>query len=138
MEMPMSEAKTERRERSPSFPSLPLNSAIERLAAFEKYFGRHPASADQAGRAWGLKTADQTIAALRYFGLLDYAGRAADRQITISEDGRNYLHAQQDAVNQEILKPAPLRPKVIRTFWSPWGAGPPPTEALFVHITLTN
>jgi hypothetical protein len=138
MEGPMSETKNVRRERSPAFPSIPLNGAIERLVAFEKYFGRHPASADQAGRAWGLKTADQTIAALRYYGLLEYGGRSADRQITISEDGRNYIRAQQDAVKQDILKRAALRPREIRKFWSLWGADRPPNDVCLDQLTFRN
>lgn len=134
----MSDIKNPRRERSPSFPSISLSVAVDRLAAFEKKFGRHPASADQAGRAWGLKMADQTVAALRYFGLLDYIGRSADRQITISEDGRTYLRAQQDAVRQEILKRAALRPREIRKFWSVWGADRLPDDICLDELTFKN
>lgn len=129
---------TIKRDRSPSYPSISLKAAVERLVAFEKYFGRHPASADQAGKAWNLKTADQTIAALRYFGLLDYEGRSGARQITISEDGRNYLRAQQDSVKQEILKRAALRPKEIRKFWDIWGDDRPPNDICLDDLTFRN
>jgi hypothetical protein len=137
METPMPDG-TIKRDRSPSYPSISLKAAVERLVAFEKYFGRHPASADQAGKAWNLKTADQTIAALRYFGLLDYEGRSGARQITISEDGRNYLRAQQDSVKQEILKRAALRPKEIRKFWDIWGDDRPPNDICLDDLTFRN
>ena len=39
------------RDRSPSYPFIPLKTAIERLEAFEKYFGRHPAPFKKAGLA---------------------------------------------------------------------------------------
>ncbi len=38
-----------RRDRSPSFPFIPLATAIKRLAAFDTHFGRHPALADKIG-----------------------------------------------------------------------------------------
>ena len=57
------------KDRSPSFPFIPLATAIERLEAFEKKFGRHPAPAGKVGLAWDMKEkssqADQTLAALK-------------------------------------------------------------------------
>ena len=44
-----------KKDRSPSFPFIPLKLAIERLEAFEKHFGRHPTPANRVGAAWGLK-----------------------------------------------------------------------------------
>jgi hypothetical protein len=127
-----------KRDRSPSFPSIALKDAVDRLVAFEKYFGRHTAPVDKAGAAWNLKTADQTIAALRYFGLLAYVGRPGDRQVAISEDGRNYLRAHQASVKQEILKRAALRPKEIRRFWEIWGVDRPPDLICADELVLKN
>ena len=66
------------RDRSPSFPFIPLSTAIERLEAFEKTFGRHPTPKIKAGIAWGMKEggsqANQTLAALKAFGLLESDG----------------------------------------------------------------
>jgi hypothetical protein len=137
MEVPMADSPA-KRDRSPSFPSIALKDAIDRLVAFEKYFGRHTAPVDKAGAAWNLKTADQTIAALRYFGLIDYVGRPGDRQVAISEDGRNYLRAQQASVKQEILKRAAVRPKEIRKFWEIWGADRPPDLVCADDLVLKN
>lgn len=121
--------KKAKKDRSPSFPFIPLQVAIDRLASFEQKFGRHPTPANKAGLAWGMKEqssqADQTLAALRSFGLVQYQGAGSDREVTISEEGRNYLRVQQESTKEEILKICALRPKVMRKFWAKWGADRP-------------
>src|SRR6266404_1427193 len=96
------------RDRSPSFPFIPLQTAVERLEAFDKYFGRHPAPPSKAGLAWGMKEkssqGDQTLAALKSFGLIKYDGMGASRHVLLTDEGRNYLRAQQDQVKKEILR----------------------------------
>lgn len=130
------------KDRSPSFPFIPLQTAIERLTAFEKHFGRHPTPADKAGLAWGMKAkssqADQTLAALRSFGLVRYDGMGADRQVILTEEGRTYLRAQQDSVKQQVLKQCALRPKIIRKFWATWGADRPVEAVALDELVLKN
>ena len=48
--------------------------------------------------------AQQTMAALKYFGLVEYQGSGENLTATISEDARTYLRAQQDAIKNEVLK----------------------------------
>jgi hypothetical protein len=130
------------KDRSPSFPFIPLQTATERLIAFEKHFGRHPTPADKAGVAWGMKAkssqADQTLAALRSFGLVRYDGMGVDRQIVLTEEGRTYLRAQQESVKQQILKQCALRPKIIRKFWTTWGADRPIEAVALDELILKN
>lgn len=117
------------KDRSPSFPFIPLKTAIERLESFEKTFGRHHAPAAKVGLAWGMKEkssqADQTLAALKSFGLLKYEGMGDARHAALTDEGRNYLRANQDSKKKEILKICALRPKIIRKFWAIWGADRP-------------
>src|SRR5258707_8233679 len=90
------------KDRSPSFPFIPLKTAIERLEAFQKLFGRHPARVSKAGPACGTKEkssqADQTLAALRSFGLLKYDGMGAAREASLTDEGRTYIRAHQDSL----------------------------------------
>jgi hypothetical protein len=130
------------RDRSPSFPFIPLKTAVERLEAFEKKFGRHPTPASRAGLAWGLKgkssQGDQTLAALKSFGLVKYDGMGAARHVSLTEEGRNYLRAQQDSVKKEILKICALRPKIIRKFWASWQADRPTDEVALDKLVLDD
>ncbi|MBK6895648.1 MAG: hypothetical protein IPH06_03525 [Alphaproteobacteria bacterium] len=117
------------RDRSPAFPFISLKAAIERLGQLESKFGRHPTPIGKVGLAWDMKEnssqAGQTIAALKYFGLVDYEGAGKDRKAVITEDGRNYLRAQQDEIKKKILKKAALSPKEIAKFWALWGTDRP-------------
>jgi hypothetical protein len=131
----MSEARETmgKRDRSPSFPFIPLRIAIERLAAFEEYHKRAAVPPDRVGPSWGMKTntsqAQQTLAALRAYGLLEMRLTPEGRRVMISEDGRIYLRAQQDSVKQEVLRRAALRPKQIQKYWHDWGTGRPKDAA---------
>jgi hypothetical protein len=130
------------RERSPSFPFIPLGVAIQRLETFERYFGRHPTPANKVGLGWGMKEqssqADQTLAALRSFGLVVYTGSGSARMVTISDEGRTYLRAQQESVKESCLKQAALRPRVIRKYWAQWGADRPPNPVALDTLTLQD
>src|SRR5258705_10293379 len=105
---PQEAPKGPKKDRSPSFPFIPLQTAIERLTTFEPKFGRHATPANKAGLAWGIKAgrshADQTLAALKSFGLVLYKGTGPARDVMLSEDGRNYLRVQQEGVKDLILK----------------------------------
>jgi hypothetical protein len=132
--------KKTQRDRSPGFPFIPLQTAIDRLIALEAMFGRHPAPANKVGLAWKMKPdssqAGQTLAALKSFGLVDYQGASTDRVAVITEDGRTYLRAQQDSVKREVLKRVALKPKEIEKYWQTWGADRPPTPVCLDQLVL--
>jgi hypothetical protein len=131
-----------KRDRSPNFPCVPLNTAVERLVAFDKYFGRHPASISKVGLAWGLKEnsdqATQVLSAMRYYGLISYQGDPPARQAVITESGRLYLRAQQESIKQQVLSKAALTPRMINKFWGIWGVDRPPDPIAIDDLTLHN
>jgi hypothetical protein len=127
-----------KRDRSPAFPQIPLGEVVERLTAFEKCFGRHPAPLDKAGLAWNVKQSGEVLAAMRHFGFVEYAGGADARQVAITEDGRNLLRAQQPSIRQEILRSAAIRPKEINRFWGIWGSDRPPDPVCIDELVLRN
>jgi hypothetical protein len=137
----MADAAT-KRDRSPNFPCVPLKTAVERLVAFEKYFGRHPAPIGKIGLSWGLKEnsdqASQVVSAMRYYGLIDYQGNPPVRQAVIAEPGRLYLRAQQESIKQQVLAKAALTPRMINKFWGVWGADRPPDPIAIDDLTLHN
>ena len=116
------------RGRSPAHPLIPLENALARLSDFSTYFKRFPARPDNVGGAWGINSkarVDRIAAALRYFGLLDYEGAGNDRRMVISDEGRQYLRAQQAKNKRELVKVAALRPKEIAKCWEEWGENRP-------------
>jgi|SRR5665213_780697 len=132
---------TGQRDRSPAYPIIPLEAALQRLAEFDTHFKRTPARSQKVGDAWGIKAkayADRTVAALRYFGLLEYQGAGKDRSVTVSEDGRKYLRAQQEETKREVVKAAALRPKQIAKFWSSWGKDRPADAACLDELVIKD
>jgi hypothetical protein len=129
------------RDRSPAFPSVSLETALRRLGEFEAHFKRSSARPEKIGEAWGIKAksyADRLAAALRYFGLLEYQGAGAARQIVVSDEGRKYLRAQQEETKREVIKAAALRPKQIAHFWNLWGVDRPANPACLDDLVLKS
>lgn len=130
------------KDRSPSFPFIPLQTAVERLEAYEKTFGRHATPAGKVGLAWGLKLkssqADQTLAALRSYGFVTYDGLGDARMVSLTEEARTYIRANQESVKQAVLKQAALRPKTIRKFWATWGTDRPMDDIALDDLILKN
>lgn len=133
-------AATGQRDRSPSFPFIPLKTAIERLVAFEDHHKRSPVSPDRVGPAWGMKPntsqAAQTLAALKAYGLLETQRGEGGRAIVVSDDGRTYLRAQQDSIKEEVLRRAALRPKQIEAYWRDWKDDRPADAACLDALVL--
>ena len=128
-------------DRSPSYPLVPLETALERLTTFETHFKRSAARPEKVREAWGIKAkayADRTLAALRYFGLIDYQGSGKDRQIVISDAGRKYLRAQQDETRRELMRTAALRPKQIAKFWNEWREDRPADDACLDELVFKH
>jgi hypothetical protein len=130
------------KERSPSFPFISLAAAIQRLEQFEAYFGRHPAKATQAGLAWQMKSnssqAQQTLAAVKAFGFVDYEGAGESRVAKLTDLARTYLRAQQESVKAAALKKAALQPKAIASFFSTWGADRPQDPVCLDELILEH
>jgi len=127
------------RDRSPAYPIIPLNQALERLAQFEAHFKRSAARPEKVGDAWNMKAkthADRVAAALRYFGLLEYQGSGAARSVVVSDLGRNYLRAQQDEIKRQIIVDAARRPKQIAISWNLWGQDRPADAACLDDLVL--
>lgn len=135
-------AETTTRDRSPSFPFIPLSEAIDRLKELESKFGRHPAPAAKVGLAWGVKDdgsqGAQIVAALKAFGLVDYEGSAAERKALISELGRNYLRAQQESVKKKLLQEVATKPTQLAKFWGIWGRKRPPDPVCLDVLVLES
>ncbi|MGE3301827.1 MAG: hypothetical protein AB7M12_01785 [Hyphomonadaceae bacterium] len=130
------------RQRSPSFPFISLEAAIERLKEFDEKFPRQEVPADRAYLAWGMKgdtsQAQQTLAALKAFGLIEYRGIGPKRPTGVSADARTYLRAQQDSIKQDILKRVALHPKWVAFFWPKWGTNTIPDEIRLDQLVLDH
>ena len=120
------------RDRSPSYPVLSLEKAVDLLSKFYAFFKNSAARPDKVGDAWELKGSaliSRYTAALRYFGLLEYTGSGKERRVVITSDAKRYLRAQMDETKQELLRIFALQPTQIAKFWKLWGNNRPTKDA---------
>ncbi len=130
------------RKRSPSYPFISLSAALDRLKEFNENFGRISPPADRVYLAWGFvgdtSQAQQTLAALKSFGIIEYAAVGKKRSVSITGDARTFLRAQQESIKADIVRKLALHPQVFQKFWREWGATRPPDEICLDQLVLEH
>jgi hypothetical protein len=124
--------------RSPNYPFIPLQAAIERAREFYKREAKNAASPDVAVTAWGYGstssgTGRQVLAALRAFGLLENAPagvKLSDRALRILLDER-----EPSPERDSLLAKAALDPPVHARLWERFGASLP-SDANLRHTLI--
>jgi hypothetical protein len=133
------EAKT-KRERSPSFPFIPLAKAIQHCREFATMYKRNEVRVGTASIAWDFKEMSsqtlRTVAALKAFGLLEDTGVGMDRKVRLTDLAWRILEDDRPGRREEAIREAALRPAAIATHWDLWGAQRPPDAACMSQLKL--
>lgn len=128
------------RTRSPNYPVIDLENAVDLAAKLEKLAKRHLVPAETAiEKAWGLKPGGygfQCIAALRQFGLLQEEDGTAKRQVRLTEDAAKVVHHHPDRA--AILKQAAIKPKVHAAIWGKFPDGLPPDDTIKTYLLFDH
>jgi hypothetical protein len=127
---------TPKRRRSPSYPAIDLEAAIDRALALYRAEGRNVAPNDAILAHWGYSPKSGpgfgTLGALKRFGLLQAEGpgksRLSDLALRIILDDR-----EQSPEYDEALKEAALTPKIHREIWEKYQDGLP-SDATLRHF----
>jgi hypothetical protein len=134
-------SKKPRQGRSPAFPFIPLNKAIERAETFRVAEGgrpKHFSPLVAACKAWGIgvKTGPgiQTIAALGHYGLFEFQGSGEERCARLTDLAFRILFDKQPVSPErdELIRQAALTPRIHAELWKNW----PPEEGLPSVATL--
>ena len=112
--------KSKRRQvgRSPAYPYLDLAKALERAAELRVAEGNYEAPVTAAYDAWDLghksSGARLTVAALRYYGLIDVNGSGDSRRIKVSDLAARILMDERDDQTErnKLIREAALNPKI--------------------------
>jgi len=117
------------RQRSPNYPAIGLEKALEKLLPIKEQAGRHSMPFTLAYATWNYKSAagDQTIAALKSFGLIEVQGVKDKREIRLTEAAWRILGNAPD--REELLQVAALKPEIHRKLWEKY-EGPPPSDSI--------
>ncbi len=127
-------AKKPRQGRSPAFPFIPLQKALERTEAFRIAEGgrpKHFAPLASACKTWGMgpKTgpAIQTVAALNHYGLVDFEGAGETRAMRPSDVALQILLDKQPVSPErdKLIQRVALTPPIHKELWDKWGEALP-------------
>lgn len=124
------------RTRSPNYPAVDLQTAVDLVSKLEKFAQRHPVPADSAiEKAWSFKPGGhgyQCIAALRQFGLIQEEGSASKRHIRLTDDAAKVVHNHPERA--AILRAAALRPKVHAAIAAKYQGALPPDDTIRTYL----
>jgi len=123
----MSETGTDakiKKERSPSFPFIPLEKAVWRAGALLEAHKREPARLSSVAATWGYAPKSsglqQTVAALKQYGLVEDTGSGEDRKVSITELARRILVDQRPGAKEAALKEAATLPRLMGEYIPRW------------------
>src|SRR5688572_2776252 len=114
-EMPMPEPQTAQGDskkpkqgRSPAYPGITIEAAIEKAMSLYKQEGKYPAPMPSAFKAWGYGEKSsggrETRAALRYYGLIAIEGDGETGKVKLTEEAlRVLLDAREDQTEKKAV-----------------------------------
>lgn len=123
--------------RSPSFPFISLPDSLERARLFFDREHRHETDPEVAVRHWGYSPrssgGNQTLAALRAFGLLEMGGegkiRLTERAVRILLDER-----EESPEREQLLRQAALSPALHARIWERYKGVLPSDATLRLYL----
>lgn len=111
------------------FPFITLAKALERALVLHKAAGQHAALVSDLPKLWGYADKAsgwrQTIAALKYYGLLTDSGSKDRRRVKLSDDARRYFLDERPEVHEDLNRKFALLPRALSSLWAKWRASPP-------------
>lgn len=130
------------KHRSPSYPAIDLETAVERARAVHELAGSHRAPVKAIVEAWGysLKSSGGllTLAALKKFGLAEDEGKRDARQLWLTTLGRElvFFGTNHDSSEwTERIRSAALIPAIHAELWSKYD-GQLPGDQVIRHYLV--
>lgn len=126
-----------KKERSPSFPFISLRKAVERARAMHERYKREPARVTVIGSVWGLGAKSsgmqQTVAALKQYGLLDDSGSKEERKVALTPLALRILIDTRPGQREDGLRESALKPRLFKEYQR-WAAHRPPDDHIMSEL----
>src|SRR5579859_174025 len=130
----MSESTAKPKTRSPAYPAINLETAIQRARQLYDKEKRHPAPVATVVKHWGYTSLNGaalgTVAALKKYGLLDEEGGGEDRMAWLSSLADDILMNPDRAKQAEAIRQAALRPAGYKEMWEKYHLDLPSDQSL--------
>lgn len=131
---------TSKRERSPSFPYINLEKALERAKLMDENHKKFLTSLPVVATTWELGPKSsallQTVATLKAYGLIDEEGRGKDKKLAVSDLARTIIHDARPGTRESAIKQAVLNPKLFKEFFDKWGVDRPSDSHCISELKL--
>jgi hypothetical protein len=130
-----------KRQRSPAYPFINLETAIKRAKEFYAQEGRNAAPLKVAVKHWGYEEKSsgglQTAAALMSFGLMQDEGTRDNRKLKLTPTALTILLDERpDSESRaQAIKTAALTPKIHQQIWRRWGSSQT-SDANIKHLLI--
>lgn len=123
--------KTQKRRvgRSPAYPYIPVQKALEQAKALHNQEGEYAAPLASAVAAWGYSPKSsggrQTLATMKYYGLIDITGEGDGRKIKVSDIARRILLDQREdqAEKRQLIRRVALTPAAHQALYNEYPKG---------------
>ena len=125
-----------RRGRSPSYPGIALDTALQRAEQLHDQDGQSPGRASTVLAHWGYGPKSGqglvVLAALAKYGLIDDQGVGDARRIKVSDRAKRILLDQRDdsPERRQLVQEAALTPPIHREIWQECSGALPSDENL--------
>lgn len=133
-----------KRVRSPAYPSVDLETAIEKGRGLYDFAKRSSVPISSMLPRWGYESGASAngmklVAALKSYGLVSDSGQKAQRQIAITDRMFTIIHALKDSVDYvDAIQSAALSPPIYQYLYDKYGhvEKMPHEEAVQSHLIL--
>jgi hypothetical protein len=128
------------KHRSPAYPSLPLQTAIDKAKLIYQSERRSAAPVAVVVQHCGMDIKNSSglrlIAALKQYGLLIEEGSKEDREVRLSDRALDILFAESDDSSKRIsaIKAAALAPPIHKKIWEKYNGEIPSTANLKSYL----
>ncbi|MER9351205.1 hypothetical protein [Mesorhizobium sp. M7A.F.Ca.US.010.02.1.1] len=122
-------AQKRRVGRSPSYPAISVQKAVEKTKALYEREGEYAAPIESAATAWGYSSKSsggrQILATLGYYGLIEVQGEGDTRKVKVSEIARRILLDQRedDTEKKVLVRRVALNPTAHKAIFEKYPTG---------------
>jgi len=113
--------RKKKKGRSPGYPGITLQEAVEKAERLYNAEGRNAAPVDAILEDWGYKPKSGaglvSLAALKKFGLLEDTGSGKGREAKLTEFGLSLVLAETGQDRDRLIREAALKPGIHREIW---------------------
>ncbi len=140
----MSDEHKPTRVRSPSYPYVDLETAIEKIKTMDNFTKRTPVLVKTMLPRWGFESGKSAhgmklVAALKSYGLIGDSGKKENRKIQITDDAFRIINTLPNSdEHKRLIKECALKPEMYKYMWDNYGdeASMPHDDAIKSHLVI--